>query len=201
MEREYFDRLREGAEPPVDLLKWLLESQTGPRCSLEESWQVSNASMKSHLTDTLIASNNVPTQVNQRLDQLRFSYLKQWDDLDVDFLICPASPSVASGHNESRYWGYTCVFNTLDYSVITLPIGKVQSTDTWTQFPPPSQTPLTAMDQWYRGLYAGNDGPSKYQDAPISVQIVARRLQEERVVEYARVIEELMANKPPSNSL
>lgn len=38
---EYYEKLGEGAEPPVDLLKWLLESQTGPRCSIEETWQVS----------------------------------------------------------------------------------------------------------------------------------------------------------------
>jgi amidase len=42
---EYFDKLREGSEPPVELLEWLLESQTGQRCSIEESWRVSNASI------------------------------------------------------------------------------------------------------------------------------------------------------------
>jgi len=116
--------------------------------------------------------------------------------LDVDFLICPANPSVASAHDESRYWGYTSVFNALDYSVITLPVGQVQNTDTWTQFPPSSQVPLTTMDEWYRGLYAPNGGPSKYRDAPISIQIVARRLQEEKALNFAGVIERLMANKP-----
>lgn len=103
---------------------------------------------------------------------------------------------MASAHGESRYWGYTSVFNALDYSVITLPIGTVQDTDTWTRFPPASQTPLSPMDQWYRGLYSDNGGPSKYRNAPISVQIVARRLQEEKALKFAQVIEDLMASKP-----
>jgi amidase len=121
--------------------------------------------------------------------------MKQWNDLDVDFLICPANPSVASAHNESRYWGYTSVFNALDYSVVTLPVSTVQATDAWTQFPPASEAPLNGIDQWYRGLYKESGGYSKYKDAPISVQIVARRLQEEHVLEFARVIEELMRSQ------
>ena len=134
--------------------------------------------------------NNVFIQVNQCLDLLRVDYLKQWNDLDIDFLICPASPSVASAHSETRYWGYTCIFNALDHPVATLPVSTVQSADTWSRFPPTTQTPLAAMDQWYRGLYAENGGPSKCRDVPISLQIVARRQQDEKDLKFARVIDD-----------
>lgn len=67
---------------------------------------------------------------------LRTLYTEQWNTQKVDVLICPVRPTVAAVHDESRHWGYTCVFNALDYSSVSIPAGTVKETDTWENFPP-----------------------------------------------------------------
>lgn len=61
-----------------------------------------------------------------------------------------------------------------------LPVGEVNSTtDTWESFPPEHGEPLNEMDAYFRSTYSG---PAKYLKAPVSLQIVTRRLQEERLL-------------------
>lgn len=70
-------------------------------------------------------------------------------------------------------------------------MGKVESTDTWANFPPRSATTLNSIDESYRTLYPdGDQGPLRYFNAPIGLQIVGRRLQEEKLLAMAASIEE-----------
>jgi amidase len=40
----------------------------------------------------------------------------------IDALICPPAPSAGIPHNFNIYWGYTSLFNLLDYPSAILPI-------------------------------------------------------------------------------
>lgn len=61
-----------------------------------------------------------------------------------------------------------------------LPVGQVNpTTDTWERFPPEHKEPLNEVDAYFRSTYSG---PAKYLKAPVSLQIVTRRLQEERLL-------------------
>lgn len=102
-------------------------------------------------------------------------------------------PSVASAHNESRYWGYCSVFNALDFSTGVLPASTVKDTDTWERYPRASSKPLSDFDAWYERLYGkGTEGPAKYRDAPISLQIVSRRFQEEKLLAVMERVDEVL---------
>jgi hypothetical protein len=42
----------------------------------------------------------------------------------MDALVCPVAPSAGIPHDFNIYWGYTCVWNILDYPSTVLPIPK-----------------------------------------------------------------------------
>lgn len=123
-------------------------------------------------------------------------YAHQWNTSDVDAILCPAHASVASVHDESRYWGYTCVFNALDYPAAVFPVGKVQKTDTWNSFAPASSDPMGSLDEWYRNLYGDIEGPARFEGAPVSLQLVGRKFSDEKLLRILRGVRGLLDNRP-----
>lgn len=168
---EYRNTMNPANDPPVPIIHWLLESEGGKRCTLEETWKL-----------------------NSDIDSLRTLYIDQWRETGIDALLCPANPSVASAHDESRYWGYTSAFNALDLPGVVFPVSTVADDDCWQKDVPV----LSEKDQEYRQYY-GKDGPSKYRNAPISMQLVGRRLQEEKLLVMAEVVREALKKEREDN--
>lgn len=161
---EYHTTIQQGDEPAVKVIADLLSTYSKHRHSLEETWQLNNS-----------------------LDRLRTLYAATWNAAEIDCLLCPIAPSVASVHDESKYWGYSCVFNALDYPATVLPSDFVQSTDTWQNFP--RKRPCAGdLDQWYEGLYTAA-GPERYANAPLALQLVGNRLEEEELLSMTRVVD------------
>lgn len=130
-------------------------------------------------------------QLHSYREKLRTAYSKQWNKLSLDAIICPVNPAAASAHGESTYWGYTSVFNILDYSATVFPAGFVQSTDTWDTYPPTSETCFNKEDQDFRKYYAeGVEGPAKYRGSPVALQVVTRRYREEEALDIVEIIQE-----------
>jgi amidase len=87
------------------------------------------------------------------------------------------------------------VFNALDFPAAIIPVGTVEKTDTWAQFPPVSASPLTPKDEWYRSLYDDGKGPLRYEGAPVSIQIAGRRFHDEKVLRITSRIQDLLLKK------
>jgi amidase len=54
-------------------------------------------------------------------------FLVAWDKTandgrPIDALICPPAPGVGYPHDFNTYWGYTSLFNLIDYPAAILPI-------------------------------------------------------------------------------
>lgn len=122
-------------------------------------------------------------------------YARQWKAAGIDAIICPASPTVASVHGESRYWGYTSVWNALDYAAAVIPRRTIRTSDTWDSSAK-GLVGLSAADDWFRELY-GTQGPGRYANAPVGIQIVTRRLQEERLL---RIVARVEASLPSATN-
>ncbi|KAL2005110.1 hypothetical protein VTN00DRAFT_2960 [Thermoascus crustaceus] len=169
--REYRSMLLKGHnEPAVPLLDWTLTHIGSKPHTIEESWTV-----------------------NLARDKLRTLYAKQLREAEIDVLLSPVHPAAASAHNESRYWGYCSVFNALDFSAAVFPAGTVQETDTWDRYPRPTPEPFSEMDKWYESLYVdGEAGPEKYAHAPIPLQLVGRRFQEEKLLNIMDKVVEIL---------
>lgn len=115
-------------------------------------------------------------------------YARQWNAAGIDAIICPASATVASVHGESRYWGYTSVWNALDYSAAAIPCRKVLASDTVDNSAPRLASQNKTANDWFQDLYA-LQGPERYVNAPVGVQVVCRRFQEERLLQIVARIE------------
>ena len=48
-----------------------------------------------------------------------------WNSSGIDVLLCPVAPGAAPPHDCSRYWGYTSVWNLLDYPALVFPVSRV----------------------------------------------------------------------------
>ncbi|KAJ5090880.1 hypothetical protein N7532_009564 [Penicillium argentinense] len=115
----------------------------------------------------------------------RYAYLQQWNTIapEMDVILCPAFPTPAPIHDTSRYWGYTSLFNLLDYSALVFPVTKV---DPERDAKDPTYTPKNDFDAW---AYENYD-PVAQEHAPVSLQLVAKRLEEEKLLQAFKEIKE-----------
>lgn len=118
----------------------------------------------------------------------------------MDCLIAPGGVSVASAHGEARYWAYTSVFNGLDLPVFCLPVGEVGEGDRWEGAESKGdggerngngdvkekEKEKTGMESLWG---SGTSGAEKYEGGSVGIQIVGRRLEEEKLLGMVRIIE------------
>lgn len=181
--KEYWAALDAGGEPPVPMLEWILNVPGKRSYTVEETWKVWPFSPFPGCDFA-----NIVMKLNSELDLLRTMYARQWNAAGIDAVICPTSPTVASVHGESRYWGYTSVWNALDYSAAAIPCRKVLPSDTLDNSAPRPVSQNMAANDWFQELYAPQ-GPERYVNAPVGVQVVCRRFQEERLLQIVAKIE------------
>lgn len=104
-------------------------------------------------------------------------------------------------HDTSRYWGYTSVYNLLDYSAAVFPAGRVldsdgSAPDLGASANHGKKSPVDLLQQAYRGFWFEEGeggqvaGPERYRFAPVGLQLVGRRLEEEKVLGMVRAVVE-----------
>ena len=121
--------------------------------------------------------------------------------------MCPTAPTASALHDTSKYWGYTSVFNLLDYSAAVFPAGRVLDIDGEAALPEGvdlgatyPQNSIEGLNQAYSKLWFDKDqngkvlGPERYKYAPIGLQLVARRYEEEKVLGMLRTVVEARRN-------
>ncbi|KAL5414614.1 hypothetical protein PMIN03_003114 [Paraphaeosphaeria minitans] len=105
----------------------------------------------------------------------RKEYALHWNELGVDAVLCPVNPGVAPIHNTAKYWSYTSQWNLLDYPGVAFPVTKVnKSMDQWDR----EQSPLSEHDAYHRKLWH----PEEANGLPVSLQLVGRRFEDEKVL-------------------
>ena len=121
-------------------------------------------------------------------ESYRTEYAKHWNNTAtatsetgelegmVDVILCPVGPGAAPPLDCARYWGYTSQWNLLDYPALVFPVTKVDLTvDVVDQ----EYVPTNEPDKYNHQLW--NSGPEKYKGAPVSLQLVGRRYEDEKV--------------------
>ncbi|KAL6703058.1 hypothetical protein ACN47E_010265 [Coniothyrium glycines] len=134
-----------------------------------------------------------------QLNRLKFDaqkrYLDLWnstktaDGRKIDILLTPVMPHSSVPHGRCKWVGYTKVFNFVDYPAVVIPAGHVSKEldhDAASQMA--MYQPRNALDKWNWDTFDldAMDG------MPIGVQVVARRLQEEKALGAAKTIDELL---------
>ncbi|KAF7903925.1 hypothetical protein EAF00_001259 [Botryotinia globosa] len=159
---EYLSHLSLTSEPPTSLLQWLLEKKTTKNRTVSEQWKL-----------------------HQERNRIQDAYAKLMLETGVDCIIAPGGVTVANAHEEAKYWGYTSVFNGLDLPVACLPAGEVEEGDVWGDADgnDGGKTDMEAL--WG----PGKEGAQKYEGGSVGLQIVGRRLEEEKLLKMVRIIE------------
>jgi len=163
--------LKKGGEEPSFFMAMVL-SFAGTPGSIEQGWKL-----------------------NRARNNLRTAYAKRWNETKVDAILCPNAATASAIHRTSLHSGYTAVWNLLDYAAVAFPAGRVHETDGTVVVPPEASTaPKGDMSNftsnlWYEKDEHGNVlGTSKYKYAPVGLQLVARRFEEEKALAMARIV-------------
>lgn len=99
-------------------------------------------------------------------------------------------PHTAVPHKSCKWVGYTKVWNFLDYSALVLPAGHVDKRvdRPRTDHSIAGYSPRNDIDRSNWDLY----DPELMDGLPVSIQIVGKRLEEEKVLGAAKVIERIL---------
>lgn len=132
---------------------------------------------------TEIAATNVAKREYQKkyMDYWNTTKEKTGTDRPVDALIMPLAPFAAARPKEYKYYGYSSIINLLDYTSCSFPVSVAnKSIDVIDhEFKP--------TDNRDKEIMATYD-PDIYDGAPVALQIVGRRLQEEKVLALAEYL-------------
>ncbi|KAI2479101.1 Amidase domain containing protein [Pyrenophora tritici-repentis] len=135
-------------------------------------------------------------QLNKKKLELQKRYLDLWNSTKseksgkpIDVLLTPVMPHSAVPHRKCRWVGYTKVFNFVDYPAVVLPAGQVsKELDGEAAGLMGLYQPRNTLDEWNWNTFDldAMDG------MPIGVQIVSRRLQEEKALGAAKAIDTIL---------
>jgi len=125
-------------------------------------------------------------------EEYRMQWFEYWQREKFDFVLTVPNALPAIRHGDSgRQWkscGYTFLFNVLDYSAGVMPITRV---DRKLDVVSPAFKPRNKIEA---DAYKGYDSDDMH-GLPVGVQIVARRLEEEKVLEGMKLIERLLKGR------
>ncbi|KAF2239495.1 amidase [Viridothelium virens] len=138
-------------------------------------------------TEQANASEIAATNVVKR--DLQKEYLERWNSTKeltstgrpIDAILSPAAPFAAARPSLYTYLGYSVWVNFFDYTSVVVPVTNVDK----------------SVDQAIEGYQPLNDIDKKtyecynaelYDGAPVSIQVVGRRLQEEKMLALAEYI-------------
>ena len=121
----------------------------------------------------------------------RAEYAELWNktavdgdpETTVDVILCPVGPGAAPPLNHARYWGYTSQWNLLDYPALVFPVTRVDQEKDHAEV---GYKSMNKQDEFNYKLYS----PARYVDAPVSLQLVGRRYEDEKVFEALEFIQE-----------
>ncbi|KAF3922522.1 Acetamidase [Orbilia brochopaga] len=96
-------------EPILPLSSWILEQPKVPK-------------PPGHTVDAI-------WQLTSHRDEFRERFLARWLNSGIDVLLCPVGPGVAPRLGTAKYWGYTALWNLLDYPAAVFPVSVVGDMD------------------------------------------------------------------------
>ncbi|KAG9314078.1 amidase signature domain-containing protein [Chiua virens] len=173
---EYREVLRDGQEPPVPQSEWILD----------------------RIRETRPFTVAEVFRLNLERESFRARALEHWNATrglsgrPVDAILCPIAPTLAPPHDTTRWWAYSSHWNLLDLPAVVFPVGQYSVS----QFPlldPFPHAPRNRIEEFIAAQW----DPSTYDNAPVSLQLVGRRHNEERLLAILKVIEDIIPSSVP----
>ncbi|KAJ7457387.1 amidase signature domain-containing protein [Mycena latifolia] len=160
-------RVRERAavtgEPVLPLTEWVITRATKDH-TIHELWEL-----------------------NVRREGLRAEYLAHYNAQNVDVVLCPAGAGPPPALGTCKYWGYTNVWNFVDYPAAVFPTGLH------------ADPAVDVADSAQRAYMSDADAencaayvPETFTGAPLCLQLVSRRFQDEIVMKALEEISKVL---------
>ncbi|KAJ9139431.1 Amidase [Pleurostoma richardsiae] len=135
-------------------------------------------------------------QLNRRKWALQQAYLEKWKAVcspttgrPVDVVLMPAMPHTAVPHRACRWVGYTKVWNMLDYPALIVPADKVGPEDDTAEW---AYEARNENDEWNAQIWTEHKADMIRLGLPVGLQIIARKLEEEKVLAAGKIIDDLL---------
>ncbi|KAF5573256.1 glutamyl-tRNA(gln) amidotransferase subunit A [Fusarium pseudoanthophilum] len=157
---DIFSTLNASGEPAIPNISDLVKPDL-PKMNLNELW------------DAQLQKWNYQSEYLTKIREFEEKNGRQ-----LDAIIAPITPTAAIRHNQFKYYGYATVINVLDFTSVVVP---VTFADKAIDHQNKQFKPLTELDRIVQAEY----DPDAYHGAPVAVQIIGRRLTEERVMSIA----------------
>jgi amidase len=134
-------------------------------------------------------------ETNIGLREYRKEYLDYWlstaeqcgKEGGVDVVVMPVAPYAAARPQRYLYYGYSAIVNALDYTSVVVPVTECdKNVDE-------EEKDYKPMNEKDREAWESYD-PDVYDGAHVSVQVVGRRLSEEKTLMIAEHIGGLLGN-------
>ncbi|KAK5003570.1 hypothetical protein LTR28_009996, partial [Elasticomyces elasticus] len=121
-------------------------------------------------------------QLQMQRSTVCHEYLNRCREAGIDGILCATTPCAGVEHGKFKHVAYTGVFNILDYAAISFPCGT--SVDKALDLASDGSSPLSDMDRQVQADYDA----SAVHGMPMSLQLVAGRLEEEKVIEMTKTV-------------
>lgn len=164
------------------------------------------------LVDPSISGADITKLWDVQLQKWKFQmeYIEEWNKLEeklgkeMDAFIMPITPTAAIRHNQFKYYGYASAINLLDFTSVVVPVTFAdKNLDKKNE----RFKPMNDMDKQVQEECKFSECPRSrtatdkitddaeaYHGAPVAVQIVGRRLTEEKIMAIAEEIGKLLGN-------
>lgn len=128
-------------------------------------------------------------------DEGRCKYMDLMNKMGIDYILTPTYVSVAAKPEKITYWGYTCLWNILDFPNVVFPSGLSVSPEDKVD---KGFVPRSELEDYEYRLYTG---PNDFINAPIGLQLTGRRYTDESVVQAAKVLAEIIQTESEQPAL
>ncbi|KAF4972089.1 hypothetical protein FZEAL_9669 [Fusarium zealandicum] len=165
--QDIFSMLKASGEPAIPNIADLVNPSL-PKLDINEAWSA-NLDKWTYQCEYLSAIRALEHKLGKELDAI----------------IAPITPTAAVRHDQFKYYGYSSAINLLDFTSVVVP---VTFADKDLDAKDESFRPLTDMDSKVHSEY----DPEAYHGAPVAVQVIGKRLTEERIMAIAEEIGKLL---------
>ncbi|KAI0828980.1 general amidase GmdA [Trametes gibbosa] len=169
-------------DPPVPQTEWILA-------------QVPNGGAPYRIADVF--------KISLEREAFRAKVLAHWNahqartatGRHVDAVLSPVAATLAPRHDRTRWWGYTSYWNLMDYPAVVFPVGRFRAATGHERAELPGDAsvhvgnPRSEMERMVRAEW----DPATYDNIPVSLQLVGRRLNEERLLGALGKVEDALS--------
>ena len=167
-------------EPYLPLISWTMRNAPGiEKLNLSEVWEWT--AKREIFRYSYLQGLIHPMKTNSGF----LNRLIEWNSLapEMDVILCPAHHTPAPLHGTSKYWGYLSLWNLLDYPAVVFPVTRIsQELDGKDR----SYVPKNDIDRFCYEQY----DVVRQKDAPVSLQLVAKRFEDEKLMQALKDIKE-----------